>query len=239
MEVKVLLYGILREKLGKEMISVELEGSPKAMDLFAVLSRRYPEISPYLSVTRLACGERLLSGKDLLPGSEVALLPPVSGGSLSSSPSILRERLDLTLLLQETFDDRAGAVVIFLGVVRGLEKGERVISIEYEGYEPLAERRLKEIEEAVERREGILRCRIQHRLGELRAGEISLAIVARGVHRGETFEAVRYALERVKREVPVWKRERLADGTVRIPEGVPLAHEEYLFEEEKVEGYHR
>jgi molybdopterin synthase catalytic subunit len=155
MEVKVLLYGILREKLGKEMISVELEGSPKAMDLFAVISRRYPEIAPYLSVTRLACGKRLLSGKDLLPSSQVALLPPVSGGSLTSSPSILRERLDLTLLLQETFDERAGAVVIFLGVVRGLEKGERVISIEYEGYEPLAERRLNPWARMVEDRPGI------------------------------------------------------------------------------------
>lgn len=134
---------------------------------------------------------------------------------------LTRDPLDLDPLLTEVTDPAHGAAVSFVGVVRDHHGGREVTGIEYTAYEPLAESVLTRIEAetGAGRR---ARVRVLHRLGELRVGEASVAIVAASAHREEAFAACRETLERLKREAPIWKRERYADGTRAWREEEPL-----------------
>lgn len=115
-------------------------------------------------------------------------------------------------MLKAVADLSSGARTLFLGTVRDRHDGRAVVGIDYSGYEPMAESALARIELELEAATPGLRVVILHRLGELAVGEASVAIAASSPRRGAAQEAVRTALERVKREAPIWKRERYADG---------------------------
>ncbi|MDA4132141.1 MAG: molybdenum cofactor biosynthesis protein MoaE [Thaumarchaeota archaeon] len=119
--------------------------------------------------------------------------------------------------------EEAGAVVLFLGTVRNNSEAGRVERIEYEAYAPMAEKRLAEAEREVRRRwprtTGV---KIVHRVGSLTIGEVSVAVAVSSPHRAEAFEACRHAIEMIKRDVPIWKREKLSDGSEVWVEGVPF-----------------
>ncbi len=112
--------------------------------------------------------------------------------------------------------------MVFEGTVRNRHEGHSVRGIRYEAYPALAESGLARIEAELEAAFPGLACAIAHRLGELSVGEVSIAIVCAAPHRQAAFEAARLALERVKREVPIWKFERYADGTGRWRTEEPL-----------------
>jgi molybdopterin synthase catalytic subunit len=142
------------------------------------------------------------------------------------SPGLGRIRegaLSLDELLEDTRGAGSGALVVFGGTTRGSEEGEDVAALEYDVHLAMAERVLGKIEEEISGREGILACRIVHRIGSVPTGEPSVYVVVRGRHRPEAFEAAREGLDRVKREAPRWKTIVHADGS-RIPgrESVPL-----------------
>lgn len=139
---------------------------------------------------------------------------------------IRREPLSLDALLTVTQSPATGALTIFAGTVRRHNGGREVTALEYSVYEPLAERRLEEIEREAERRFGVTCCRIQHRVGPLDIGDTSVLIVVRAPHRAEAFAAARYAIDTVKHTVPVWKRETYADGTQSYVKGCPLHEDE-------------
>ena len=102
---------------------------------------------------------------------------------------------------------------MFLGTVRDNSEAGQVEKIEYEAYEPMAEKSLAQAEEEVKRRwPDTKHVKIVHRVGGLSVGEISVAVVVSSAHRAEAFEACRHAIERVKHDTPIWKREKLADG---------------------------
>jgi molybdopterin synthase catalytic subunit len=103
--------------------------------------------------------------------------------------------------------DEDGAVVIFLGVVRNHSEGKRVRYLEYEAYPPMAEKKLEEIGRELKARWGVDHVTVVHRVGHLDIGEISLAIAIASAHRQEAFEAVQYAVDRIKEVVPIWKKE--------------------------------
>jgi molybdopterin synthase catalytic subunit len=120
-------------------------------------------------------------------------------------------------------DSGAGAVVLFLGTVRDNSEAGGVERIEYEAYEPMAEKRLAEAEREVRRRwPATTGVKILHRLGSLAVGEVSVAVAVSSPHRAEAFEACRHAIETIKHEVPIWKREKLGDGSEVWVEGVPV-----------------
>jgi molybdopterin synthase catalytic subunit len=123
--------------------------------------------------------------------------------------------IDLTNLTQEVLSPERGALVVFEGVVRCRHEGRKVVGIRYEAYAPLAEASLARIEAELAAAFPDLACAIVHRLGDLGVGEVSLAIVCASPHRQAAFDATRLALERVKREVPIWKLEHYEDGTSR------------------------
>jgi molybdopterin synthase catalytic subunit len=127
------------------------------------------------------------------------------------------------MVMRSVGDPGAGAVVLFLGTVRDSSEAGSVERIEYEAYEPMAEKRLAQAEQEVRRRwpetTGVT---IVHRLGNLAVGEVSVAVAVSSPHRAEAFEACRHAIETIKRDVPIWKREKLGDGSEVWVEGRPL-----------------
>ncbi|HEV2390306.1 MAG TPA: molybdenum cofactor biosynthesis protein MoaE [Nitrososphaerales archaeon] len=136
---------------------------------------------------------------------------------------VTRSAIDPSDVLRSVADPGSGAVVLFLGTVRDNSEAGSVARIEYEVYEPMAERRLAEVEQEVKRKwpttTGV---KILHRVGGLAVGEVSVAVAVSSPHRAEAFEACRHAIETIKRDAPIWKREKLGDGSEVWVEGVPL-----------------
>ena len=146
--------------------------------------------------------------------------PPSPVAELSR---ITREALDLGELLAEVADPACGAQAVFLGSVRNRNDGREVVAIDYSAYTAMAEKILARIATELAAATPGLRIALRHRIGRLSAGETSIAIVAASPRRDAALSAIRTALERVKSEAPIWKREIYADGSVRWREEEPLA----------------
>jgi molybdopterin synthase catalytic subunit len=206
---------------------MELPDGADVARLRALLEERHPELGPLWGRLAVAVdGEIAGPGTPLTEGVEVALLPPVSGGapSLASRRAALTDGpIDAAAVAAAVSAPSRGAVLLFLGTVRGC-RGERpVVGLTYSAYRPMAEERLARIVEELEAGGDDLRLAIVHRLGDVPVGEASVAIAAASPHRAAAYEASRRALERLKREVPVWKRERYGDGGAEWREEEALA----------------
>ncbi len=136
--------------------------------------------------------------------------------------------LSIDDLLRETSEVDAGALVIFGGTIRAIDEGRDVAALDYDVHRAMAEKATRRIEEEITEREGVLACRIVHRVGYVPAGEDSVYVVVRARHRPEAFEAAKDGIDRVKREVPIWKEEIHPDGSRRpssCSHGTPLVAE--------------
>ena len=152
----------------------------------------------------------------LTDGDEVAIIPPVSGGSEAKRFVVTDNVIDPRKVEMLVIDDASGALVTFNGTVRDNARGKRVTALEYEAYPPAAEKMLEQIGEEIFERWGIRTVAIVHRYGLLQIGETSVVIAVSSAHRETAFEACRYAIERIKVLVPIWKREIYEDGAVWI-----------------------
>jgi len=120
--------------------------------------------------------------------------------------------IDTGSVLKSVLGPKAGGTVLFIGTVRDNSEAGQVDLIRYEAYEPMAVKSLREIEEDVADAWPDAKIKVVHRVGELRVGEVSVAVAVSAPHRAEAFEACRHAIERIKRDVPIWKKERLVGG---------------------------
>jgi len=127
--------------------------------------------------------------------------------------AVARRAIDTSALLAEVRRLRNGAVVLFVGTVREMNEGRAVTGMEYTAYEAMAERELATIVGEAVSRFGTDDILVEHRLGSLELGEVSVAVVAAHPHRAPAFDAARYVIEELKRRVPIWKLEHYADGT--------------------------
>src|ERR671911_1219574 len=134
---------------------------------------------------------------------------PAARLALTVSPLDL---VTVTAAVTESSTGTAGAIASFIGLVRGENLGRRVRFLEYEGYEPLALRAFERIEQEIHAHWAATMLGLHHRLGRLEIGEASIAIVVASPHRAEGFAACRYAIERVKQIVPIWKHEHFDGG---------------------------
>ena len=135
---------------------------------------------------------------------------------------LIRSRIDDAKLVAEAARPDCGAIASFLGTTRDHHQGRRVLRLEYEAYEPMALEALARIEREAIAKHGVASCVIVHRLGEVPAAEASVAVVVAAAHRGPAFDACRWAMDELKRAVPIWKKEHFADGDAAWVEGKPL-----------------
>jgi molybdopterin synthase catalytic subunit len=134
---------------------------------------------------------------------------------------IVKQPIDPNEVLAAVVDDGSGGVVLFLGQTRDHSRSEKVVGLEYEAYESLALKQMEKIAAEVRARWPVRAIAIVHRLGYLQVGEISVAIAVACAHRGEAFEACRFAIDTLKKTVPIWKKEFRPDGSFWV-EGVPI-----------------
>jgi molybdopterin synthase catalytic subunit len=134
---------------------------------------------------------------------------------------LTHDPIDYSAMTESVRRDGCGAVVIFLGTVRDLTGDQLTVALDYAAYGPMAERKMSEIEAVTRSRWPIGEIEIVHRLGRLKVGEVSVAVAVSCPHRDEAFEACRYAIDRLKELVPIWKKENWADGRTEWVEGVP------------------
>lgn len=127
--------------------------------------------------------------------------------------SLVDEPIDVAALLSEAGDDSCGASTVFLGTVRDVNDGRAVTGIEYSAYRTMAEREMRAIANEASEMYGVTRLIVEHRLGTLCLGDVSVAVVAAHAHRAPALDANRYVIEELKRRVPIWKLEHYRDGT--------------------------
>jgi molybdopterin synthase catalytic subunit len=126
---------------------------------------------------------------------------------------ITTEPIDAAALVDQARSPAAGAVVLFLGTTRELTGGRRTVTLDYDAYCPMAERKLAELEAEARRRWPVVECMIVHRVGQVPLAEASVAIVVSTPHRADAFAAGQWLIDTLKQDVPIWKREQWADGT--------------------------
>ncbi len=242
MKIRLLAFASASDALGTGETEMELPDGADVARLRAVLEERHPELAPLWGRLAVAVdGEIAGPRTPLSEGVEVALLPPVSGGSPSpaAGAAVAEEGLPETFAARRAAltdgpiaaaavaaavsAPSRGAVLLFLGTVRGSRSGRPVVGLTYSAYRAMAEERLARIVAELEAGEDDLALAIVHRLGDVPVGEASVAIAAASPHRAAAYEASRLALERLKREVPVWKRERYGDGGAEWREEEALA----------------
>ena len=126
---------------------------------------------------------------------------------------LTREAIDYHALTESVRDPHCGAVALFLGTVRDLTGEQVTVFLDYEAYGPMAEKKLAEIEDEVSRRWPVAKIAMVHRLGRLAVGDVSVAVAVSCPHRGQVFDACRFAVDTLKELVPIWKKENAPDGT--------------------------
>jgi len=129
---------------------------------------------------------------------------------------IVRTPIDLDEVLRSVKSPEAGAIDIFIGTTRNHSNGKEVLSLEYEVYEPMALKLMEAIVAEAHRRWTINRIAIVHRVGKVEIGEASVIVGVSAPHRREAFEACRYAIDALKKDVPIWKKEFFADGEIWV-----------------------
>jgi molybdopterin synthase catalytic subunit len=218
MKIRLLAFASATDALGTEQLELTLPEGTTVGALEAHLCGEHPPLRglwPRLAVA--INGEVAARHAMLHDGDEVALLPPVSGGAVlveTQTPWITEEALDPAAVTALVESPDCGAVVLFLGTVRNHHAGRPVRGIIYSAYRSMAEERLKRIARELEAEAEGLKVAIVHRIGQMTVGEASVAIAVASPHRAAAYEAGRTALERLKAEVPIWKREQYADGEV-------------------------
>jgi molybdopterin synthase catalytic subunit len=223
--VKVLFFGTLKDVAGRAEDQLDLEDGATLGSVFEHYSSQFPRIREMAGSILLARNQEFAGpATQLADGDEIAFLPPVSGGSdvrreisenghffaLTWHPIVTRKIADRLLRGQD------GAVVTFEGVVRNNTKGRQTHYLDYECYEPMALKLMARIGHEIAASYAIDRIALVHRLGRMLIGETSVAVIVTAAHRKAAFEAALEGIDRLKRVVPIWKKEHFADGEVWV-----------------------
>jgi MoaE-MoaD fusion protein len=203
MTVSVRLFAILRERAGRDSVEIELPEGASVGDAFERLAATpgLGELVERLPLRMAVNREYVGAGASIAPGDELALIPPISGGAPRTHAAVTEEPLSTERLSAWVGDPGAGAIVTFQGVTR------EVASLDYEAYREMAEERIASILAECVERHGLLAAAAEHRVGRVPRGEPGVVVAASAGHRGEAFEGAREAIDRIKAEAPIWKRE--------------------------------
>jgi molybdopterin synthase catalytic subunit len=225
MRVKVLFFGMLKDIVGRAEEQLDLPGTPHLGGVFAYYAERFPRLGEMAGSIVLARNHEFADPAVVVhDGDEVALLPPVSGGSQYAHEiqengnlfALTRHEIDNRQIIHRLLRGEAGAVITFEGVVRNNTKGRRTRFLDYECYEPMAIKMMSEIGREIAASYAIDRIAMVHRLGRMLIGETSVSIIVTAPHRKAAFEAALEGINRLKRLVPIWKKEHFEDGEVWV-----------------------
>jgi molybdopterin synthase catalytic subunit/molybdopterin converting factor small subunit len=211
MRVTVRLFAGLREHAGKGRRELELADGASVEDVWPALELGEEPAGLVFAVNR-AYVER---HERLAEGDEVALIPPVSGGSFR----LTQDPIDVASVVAEVEDERAGAVAAFVGTVRAESRGRKVVRLEYEAYEGMAENVMADLGEQLMGRYDLFAVAITHRIGVCDIGEASVAIAVSAPHRQDALAACKDAIDTLKETVPLWKKEVYEGGEEWIGRG--------------------
>ncbi len=220
MTVKVKLFAMLRERAGQGAIDVEVADGATAAEVAAELGAKHGlgDLLERMPVVMAVNRDYVDPSTILNDGDELALIPPVSGGAPARLHAKVVEKAPSADRLTEFVrDGAAGGIVVFHGTTRDQDR------LDYEAYMPMAEEKIAEIIGEVAERHDLIALAAEHRIGTVPLAETSVVIAASAAHRAEAFAGAREALDRIKSEVPVWKKEvsQGEDGeTARWVEGV-------------------
>lgn len=211
---EILLFASLRQRAGRDTLTVEVDEAATVGDLVAAIAAAHPSLAELLAQCRVAVDQSFSRNDDPLGApKEIALIPPVSGGH-DGPPRVRVTAAPLRLadVVACVEHPGAGGIATFTGNVRGESRGKSIDHLDYEAYVPMAESVMTEIAAAIEARIDGSRVAIHHRIGTLKVGDTAVVIAASAPHRAEAFDACRDAIEALKRDVPIWKREHATDG---------------------------
>jgi molybdopterin synthase catalytic subunit len=224
MRVTVLFFGILKDLTGRSDDQIELADGARLESVFNHYADRFPPLRAMASSIVLARNHEF-SGLNVPvhEGDEVAFLPPVSGGSAREIVddaghyfALTREPIVTKALMEKVQHPSDGAVIAFEGVVRDNTKGRATKFLDYECYEPMALRMMAQIGREIADSHAIGRIAMVHRLGRMQIGEASVVIAVSAPHRKPAFDAALEGINRLKKLVPIWKKEHFADGEVWV-----------------------
>jgi len=222
MQVRVLPFGILKESLGSEPFALDLPGGTTVADLLARLGVQAPSVES-LGIAISVNAEYADRAQVLGENDEVGLLPPVSGGCGADSliqeeeePTVqlTRDPIPTDALVTAAKRGEDGAVVVFDGIVRNNSRGRQTLHLDYEAYEEMAAKQMRELAHEALTRFAVRHVCIVHRLGRLQVGETSVLIIVASAHRAQAYEASRWLIDTLKKTVPIWKKETFVDGAV-------------------------
>jgi molybdopterin synthase catalytic subunit len=225
MQVRVLCFGVLKEWFGVPSATVELAEGATVAALLQQLGERQRE--EMLRGVAISVNAQFATGAQVLhEGDEVGLLPPVSGGAphragipeeISDGQNVAaltRDPIEAERVVAAIKQGEDGAVVVFDGIVRNNTRGRKTLHLDYEAYEEMAEKQMRELSTEACARFEIRQVTMIHRLGRVQIGESSVLIVVASAHRAQAFEACRWLIDTLKKQVPIWKKETFADGVV-------------------------
>jgi molybdopterin converting factor subunit 1 len=218
--VSVRLFAILRERAGTDRVEIELEQGATVADALGVLACQ-PGLEGVLDrlPVQMAVNREYARAETVLgAGDELALIPPVSGGGepgVRVHALVTGERLSIERLSAAVSNSGAGAVVVFEGVTR------EVPALDYEAYSEMAVERIESILRECVQAHGLLGAAAEHRTGNVPLGEPSVIVAVSAAHRGEAFEGARMAIDLIKEQTPIWKREDRGEGRQEWVRGTP------------------
>lgn len=229
--VRVLFFGLLRDVVGKSEDTCEdVVPGATLSSVYAQYAAEFPKLID-LEKSLVFAHNQAFAPRDtaVADGDEIAFLPPVSGGSGPASPylasiddpqghffALTRQPIDTKAVVAKLVRGEDGAFVEFQGVVRNNSKGRATRYLDYECYEPMALKVMAELGREIAAKYEVGRVAMIHRLGAMEIGEASVAIIVASPHRRAAFDAALEGINRLKKTVPIWKKEYFVDGEVWV-----------------------
>ncbi len=212
MNINVKFFAGIAEVTGKREHLLEISDASTIKDILEQLVETFPQAKDMILKSMVSVNHDYATKDQTIQSSdEIALIPPVSGGE-EPLFEITTEPLSADKVIAKVSNPMAGAVLTFVGTVREFTYGKRTTFLEYEAYPEMAIKKMKEIADYIESKWPNTKTAISHRVGKLAIEEISVVIAIATPHREAGFEAGRYAIERLKQIVPIWKKEIWEDG---------------------------
>lgn len=225
MILNIALFAGLADRIGTSSLNFTYPDDNATADrLKEALAEAYPSAAQLIAVSFVAVNQEYASGSVLITEQdEVALIPPVSGGQPTEENdynpnkdelyTITTYPISVEEVTRQVITPAHGATLTFTGTTREWTDGRRTVHLEYEAYVPMALAKLRQIGAEIREQWPGTRCAICHRIGNVGIAEISVVIAVSSPHRDNCYEASRYAIERLKQIVPIWKKEMWEDGS--------------------------